>query len=146
MKSRVLPLLNAIGCLALIGLVVSQWQKERTYLQEKIVLQAEITDAKDRVENEVKRSATLERDIASLKDTLDITRKATEESTRILAEQNNQTGNLQSELSAARDQIKIWEVSIADRDAKLRSLDESLTATRARLSEAIAKLKAAGAR
>lgn len=146
MKSRVLPILNAIGCLALTGLVVSQWRKERTYLQDQLLLQTEVTETKDRLKNETQHSAELERDIAALKETLELARQATEESTRILAEQNTRASNLQTELAAAREQIKTWETAIATRDAKLRSLDSDLTATRARLDEAIAKLKAAGAR
>ncbi len=146
MKARILPILNSIGCLALTGLVVSQWCKERNYLHEKLVLESAVTAAKDRLENETKHSAALGRDIVALKETIEITRKSTEESTRILAEQNNRSGNLETELTAAREQVKTWEASIAARDAKLRNLNADLTATRARLDEAIAKLKSAGAR
>ena len=69
---------------------------------------------------------------------------------RGLAEQSSQAEVLQTELATTREQaaakIKAWEDAIAARDAKLQSLNADLTATRARLDEAIAKLKAAGAR
>lgn len=146
MKSRVLPILNAIGCLALVGLVVTQWRKERAYVTDISLLHLELTSTQDQLTDTAKHSAALEKDIAALKESIEISRKSADEATRILAAQDHQNGSLRFELTAAREQIKTWENAIADRDAKLRSLDETLTATRARLDEAIAKLKAAGAR
>jgi hypothetical protein len=43
--------------------------------------------------------------------------------------------------------MKAWQDAVSERDAKIRELNASLTATRNRLDEAISKLKqAAGAR
>ena len=145
MKARVLPIINAIGCLVLIGLIATQWRKEHACLIDISLLQSKLTVVQDHATEEEKHSAALEKDIAALKETIEIIRKSNEESTRILAEQNNHTGNLQEERDAARAQIKIWEISIAERDDKLRNLNTDLTATRYRLNEAISKLKAAGA-
>jgi len=52
----------------------------------------------------------------------------------------------ETEITAAREQLKTWETAIAARDEKLRALDAELTATRRRLDEAIAKLKEASTR
>ncbi len=146
MKSRVLPILNAVGCLALSGLIATQWRKERADLADISLLRSELTSTRDRLAEGATHAAALAQDIAALKETLGIARKSNEEATRILAGKNTQTENLQTELSAAREQVKSWEAAIAARDAKLRDLNAELTATRARLNEAIAKLKAAGAR
>ncbi len=146
MKSRVLTILNAIGCLALIGLIATQWRKERGYQLDISLLHSELTSSQNRLADSAKHSAALDQDIAALKESLVIAQKSNEESTRVLSGQNQQSENFQTELTAAREQVKNWETAITERDAKLRDLNAELTATRQRLNEAIAKLKAAGAR
>ena len=42
-----------------------------------------------------------------------------------------------------KQQVKTWEAALTERDAKLRSLDAELIATRKRLDAAIAELKSA---
>lgn len=150
MKSRVLPILNAIGCLILTGLVVTQWRLERGHLRDIQNLQSELAGSRENLTAETQRSAAHERDIAALKESIEATQQAAEAAARSLAEQSSQAEGLQTELATTREQaavqIKAWEDAIAARDAKLQSLNADLTATRARLDEAIAKLKAAGAR
>lgn len=150
MKSRVLPILNAIGCLILTGLVVTQWRQERDHLRDIQNLQSALAGSRENLTAETRRSAALERDIAALKESIEATQQAAEAAARGLAEQSSQAEVLQTELATTREQaaakIKAWEDAIAARDAKLQSLNADLTATRARLDEAIAKLKAAGAR
>ena len=150
MKSRVLPILNAIGCLILTGLVVTQWRQERDHLRDIQNLQSALAGSREKLTAETRRSAALERDIAALKESIEATQQAAEAAARGLAEQSSQAEVLQTELATTREQaaakIKAWEDAIAARDAKLQSLNADLTATRARLDEAIAKLKAAGAR
>lgn len=139
MKSRVLPIVNAIGCLALTGLVVSQWRQERVRIQENLQLHSELSLVRDQLATETTRSAALERDISALKESIELSRKSTAESANALVERDKQ-------LSAARESIQTWEAAITARDAKLRELHEELVSTRARLDEAVARLKAAGAR
>ena len=150
MKSRVLPILNAIGCLILAGLVVTQWRLERAHLRDMQNLKSELTTSQENLTNEVKRSTALERDITALKESIEATQQAAEAATRSLNAQNSQAEALKTELANTREQaaiqIKAWEEAIATRDAKLQSLNNDLTATRARLDEAIGKLKSAGAR
>ncbi|MEX1115899.1 MAG: hypothetical protein WEB53_11665 [Akkermansiaceae bacterium] len=150
MKSRVLPILNAIGCLILTGLVVSQWRLEREHLGDIKNLQSELAGSREDLIAGIQRSATLERDIAALKESIEATQQAAEAAAHSLAEQSSQAEDLQTELATTREQaatqIKAWEDAIAARDAKLEELNAALTATRARLDEAVTKLKAAGAR
>lgn len=146
MKSRVLTLLNAVGCLALVGLVATQWRKERGYQLDISLLHSALTSSQNRLAEAATHSAALDHDIVALKESLAITQESNEATTRLVAGQNQQAQNFQTELTAARQQVKNWQAAIAERDAKLRDLTAELTATRQRLNEAIAKLKAAGAR
>ena len=146
MKSRVLPILNAIGCLILSVLIVIQWQRERALNESLAKLKTELAAAHDLAAAETQRAADLARDITVLKDSIEATQKAAESSARLMEENAAQTAGLETEITAAREQLKTWEAAIAARDEKLRALDAQLTATRQRLDEAIAKLKEASTR
>lgn len=146
MKSPILPILNAIGCLALTGLVVAQWTKERSHLGDIQKLQSQLVISQQKLAEESKQSAALEKDITALKESIELNRKDSEQAAVVLIDQSRQTEQFQTELSAARQQIKTWEAAISERDAELRHLNADLNATRERLNEAISKLKAAGAR
>ena len=146
MKSRVLPILNAVGCLILAGLVVVQWNKELALDQKSARLGTELAAAKEQAAAEAKRAAGLERDISVLKESIESSQQASEEVARKFEEKVTQCAGLEAEMIIAREQVKTWQDAIATRDAKLRDLDAELTATRRRLDEAVTKLKAAGAR
>jgi chromosome segregation ATPase len=145
-KSRVLPILNAIGCLILSVLIVIQWQRERAAGESLAKLKTELAAAHDLAAAETQRAADLARDIAVLKESIEATQKAAEESARLMEAKTAQAATLETEITAAREQLKIWETAIAARDEKLRALDAELTATRGRLDEAIARLKEASTR
>lgn len=146
MTPRTLPLLNAIGCLALTGLVVAQWRKERSMRDELADTKAKLSLSLQQTDEEVKHRTALERDIAVLKETIESAKKAAETSTKDLVEKDGTVTRLQTELTAAREQITVWEAAMKTRDEQIRTLNDNLAATRKRLDEAIAKLKAAGAR
>lgn len=146
MKSQVLPILNAIGCLALAAVVIVQWRREHTLHLTRTHLQAELATANEQVSSGKKHASDLERDIAVLKETLIATQQAAETATHTLAEQATQVTTLQTDLAAAREQVKTWQTTLADRDDKLRALSAELIATRQRLDEAITKLKAGSGR
>lgn len=146
MKIRILPILNAIGCLVLSLVVASQWLKERKTDQNLLEVRNNLTAAMDFSAAETRRATALERDIAVLKESIEATQKSAEEAARAAAENATQATGLETELTAAREQVKSWEAALTERDAKLRSLNDDLTATRKRLDTAIASLKAAGAR
>ena len=146
MKFRALPILNAIGCLALTGLVVVQWQRERANIADLVTLRADLATATARATAESERRSALERDLAVLKEAIDSTQHAAEATARQLTEQTTLTTAVQTELTAARAQVAAWETALKTRDERILALDADLTATRQRLAEAIAKLKAAAAR
>jgi chromosome segregation ATPase len=145
-KPRVLPILNALGCLVLTGLVLVQWKKEHALVGEVVALEAELGTARVQAAEEAARAAGLVRDIAVLKESIEALQKSAEQSAGALAAKEIEASGLQAETTAARDQLKVWEEAIAVRDARLRELDKELAATRARLDEAIARLREAGAR
>jgi predicted regulator of Ras-like GTPase activity (Roadblock/LC7/MglB family) len=145
-KSRLLPILNAVGCLALTGLVISQWQQDRH--QQRVLQQlrsAAVTNAQQ-LATEVAHSETLGRDIAVLKQSITATQTAAESAAHQLAEQNLQAGDFKSQLTAASEQVELWKTALAERDRKLIEQSNELLATRKRLDEAIAKLNALKAR
>ena len=146
MNRRALPILNAIGCLALTGLVVAQWHNERQRDATIAGLGAELAAARELAAGEAKRRAAVERDIAVLKEAIEATQRSAESSARSLTEKEQAATQLQTELSTAREQVAAWETAIKARDERIRTLDANLAGTRKRLDEAIAKLKAAGAR
>ena len=146
MKSRVLPVINAIGCLVLTSLVAGQWLRERESNQSLAATQGELIVAKEFSSSETKRATALERDIAVLKEAIEATQKSAEEAAQAAATKTTEASTLEAEITAAREQIKTWEAAIALRDSTLRDLNDKLTATRKQLDAAIAQLKAAGAR
>ena len=146
MKFRALPLLNAIGCLALIGLVVVQWLRERATTGDLQALRADLTTATARTTAESERRSALERDLAVLKEAIEATQQAAETTARDLPEKTTLTATLRTELASAREQVTAWEAALKARDERILSLTADLTATRQRLAEAIAKLKAAAGR
>ena len=145
MSPRALTILNAIGCLALTGLVVAQWHKERALNAVLTESRAALAAAQDQAASETTRRAALERDIAVLKESIETTQRAAEAATRSAAEKELAGTQLQAELTAAREQVTTWEAALKSRDDHIRALDANLKETRKRLDDAIAKLKAAGA-
>lgn len=146
MTPRTLAILNAIGCLVLATLVVLQWRAERVVRKKTEQLRTELAASHEQAAAQAQRNAALERDIAVLKESIEATQKAAETAARGLAEKDELAGNLEAALAAAREQVSAWETALAARDERIRALEDDLAATRRRLEEAIAKLKAAGAR
>jgi chromosome segregation ATPase len=145
-NSRVLPILNAIGCLILTGLVVGQWRKEHALVTRTAELEARLATCKEDAAAEAARATALERDISVLKESIEAVQKSAEQSAAALSAKEIEASSLQTESAAAREQLKAWEEAIAARDERLRKLNEELTATRARLDQAISKLKEIDAR
>ena len=146
MIPRALTILNAVGCLVLTGLVVAQWVKERSMHEDLTAVNRQLATARDEGAKEALRRVALERDIAMLKEAIESTQKAAESTTRELSEKSTLASGLQTELTAAREQVTQWEAALKARDERIQSLTGDLSATRKRLDEAIAKLKAAGAK
>jgi chromosome segregation ATPase len=145
--SRLLPIINLVGCLLITGIVVAQWLKERGLDSRIESLTKQVSETRGQYEAEHKRATALEHDIAQLKDAIESTvqakKDAEETMAKALVERDAQAAAL---TAAAQEQTQTWQKAIAERDERIRSLNADLTATRKRLDEAIANLKAAGAR
>lgn len=142
MKPRPLAVINAIGCLALTTVLVHQWAKERGARDESARLRADVSAARTQAETSAREAAALRRDIDALKDSLGSIRIAA----NAAAEANARAAGMADDLELARAQLAKWQAAIAARDATIRKLDGELAAARARLDEAVTKMKRAGAR
>jgi chromosome segregation ATPase len=148
--NRFLPIANLIGCVILIGMLLTQWLKERGLSQKINDLNRQLVISRDESAAEKMRANALENDVAQLKESIESTVKARQETeatmAKLIAEREAQALAIGGNQQANQEQLKKWEAAIAERDGKLRELNTNLTATRERLDEAIKKLKAAGAR
>lgn len=145
MTARTLTLLNAVGCLVLIVLILAQWGKERLLHSDLAKVRIELAAATTRAAEEAGRRTALERDIEVLKEAITATQQAAETATRELGEKATLATTLEAELKTAREQIAAWEAAIKARDERIQVLGTDLAATRKRLDEAVARLKAAAA-
>ena len=146
MNSRVLPILNAVGCLVLTGLVVAQWNKERALDRTLPRSAPNSPPPGNKPPREAKRAAALERDIAVLKESIEATQQAAEEPPAGSAEKETQAAGLETEITTAREQVTTWESHRRPATPSSANSTRISTATRQRLDEAIAKLKAAAGR
>lgn len=145
--SRLLPILNLVGCLLVTGVIFFQWRKEQNLGERIKSISQELASSRNQTAEAEKRSTALEGDVAQLKESIEATAAARElaeaETTRIATEHNEKMATI---ATAAEEQVKTWQAAIAERDSKIKEINSSLSATRSRLNEAIAKLKEAGAR
>lgn len=146
MNSRFLTILNTIGCLVLTGLVVAQWFKERSIHQELTAALHQIASSREQTAQESQRRGALERDIAVLKEAIESSQQSAESTTRELSAKSTLASDLEKELATARTQLAAWETAVKSRDERINTLTTDLAATRQRLDQAIAKLKAAADR
>lgn len=146
MSARVLTILNTIGCLALTGLIATQWLRERDMESEIAAIARERDNAHKEIRDLESRRHTLEHDIATLKESLVSIQKAAETTSGELTEKSVLAQNLQTELDTARSQVTAWESALKERDTRIETLQTELVKTRSRLDEAVAKLKQAGAK
>ena len=146
MNGRGLTLVNAAGCLLLGLLLVLQWRKEWSLDENIQVLKASLVAARDLHAAERERAEMLEREQEQLKDSIESMQEAAETSGRQVAERDAQVAELAARIEILNEQIKTWQAAITQRDDRIRALNADLTASRQRLDQAIAKLKAAGAK
>ena len=141
MTSRVLTILNALGCLALTGLIAFQWLRERDMQSSISAIAKERDSARAEIQKLESRRAALERDVSLLKESLAATQQAAESTATQLSEKSARAQQLQTDLDAARSQTEAWQTGLKERDARIETLHAELTKTRTRLDEAIARLK-----
>ncbi|NJR42779.1 MAG: hypothetical protein HC767_09050 [Akkermansiaceae bacterium] len=143
--NRFLPILNLIGCLILLGVLLAQWLKERGMSQKISALNQQLVISRNESVAERMRASALENDVAQLKESVESTVKARQETEaameKLIAEHQAQARRATSSDQSNQEQLKTWEAAIAERDAKLRELSNTLTATRSRLDEAIKNYK-----
>lgn len=151
---RALPIANLIGCCAISAVILVQWFKERGSDEKIRGLNERVAAETARYEAEKKRALLLESDVIQLKESIGSlakTRNEIEEAmAKMIAEREAHAASINAAVSLANqanlEKVKTWQEAIAVRDTKIRELNASLSATRARLDEAVEKLKTAGAR
>ncbi len=146
MKQSLITVINAIGCVVLLGIIVAQWvqnEEQRKSFRELQTDRQKIIEARDEAE---KKITSLETDIADLKASLEATQKAAEEATLAGKTQQDQLQLVGTERDALRLQVSEWEAAIKLRDTALAEQNATLVALRKRLDEAIVELKKAGAK
>jgi peptidoglycan hydrolase CwlO-like protein len=157
---KVLPIINAVGCVVLVGFILVQWFGGQ-------LLSKELHEAKSREINEKnarfeaeKKAKTLQSDIEGLKGSVDSLRQATDDAQKLVELKEEDIAKFSAALEEAKAKILTWEqavkerdealqkrdAALAERDSKLKEINGQLVATRKRLDEAVAELKKAGAR
>jgi len=152
-NSRLVTILNAIGCLVLAAVILIQWQQGQMLSDQLLASRSqEVLQANARVEAET-LSKQLQADIDGLKASVDSIQQSAALAEQQLAAKAEETKSLLTQLSQTQEQIKTWEAAVKSRDealtlrdTKLQELNDSLVATRKRLDQAVAELKTAGAR
>jgi len=146
-SGKFLPLLNLVGCIAITTVIALQWTREHRLQGELNQSRDKVDEIQVRYEAEKSRATALENDVRQLKESVEAAaaaRKETEEAmAKLIDERDAQLATTTDAAAAREEQVKAWEKGIAERDAKIRELDAALVSARARLDEAIAKLKQA---
>ncbi len=154
-----LSLINAIGCVVLLGMAAMQWvkhEKLRNHILDQQKITHEIAVQRDEAQDKV---TALQADIEDLKKAIEETQKAAEAASAVALQRENENktlaeanGNLQIQnqsLTAERDALQAstvaWEKAVKERDAALIKLNAEYTALRTKLDQAIEQLKKAGA-
>ena len=151
--ARLLPIINATGCLVLVGFMFVQWAGGSALSKKLHEMEAKLVNEENaRVAAEF-HAKKLQQDIEGLKSSIDSIRKDAEAHEKDLEAKSSEVTALNTGLLEAQGKLKEWEealkvrdAALAERDTKLKELNASLISTRKRLDEAIAQLKKAGAR
>lgn len=146
MHSRILIWLNTIGCLVLVGLVVVQWRGELRANHELGGLRNELAAAQAHADEVAARCQALERDLSVLKESAQQSSDALNAMRADAATKDARLGELDAALAEANTRLAEWRTAIAQRDEQITKLNAENAEARRRLDDAIAKLKAAGAR
>jgi chromosome segregation ATPase len=146
MNTRVLPIINLVGCLSLSGLLIFQWRKEYITNAAADILRRELATTRQDIEEASRQRNALERDIVVLKESLEATQKSAEAAESSLEEKEQLCTELETGLAAARVQVAEWADAVEKRDERIRLLEADLTQARQRLDEAITRLKEASSR
>ena len=103
-------------------------------------------EADEKAAEQSARCAALERDLQVLKEAAEQSGKAVESGKSAAMSKDARIAELEAALKQAGGDVGKWQAAIAQRDERIRKLEVELSEARRRLNEAVAKLKAAGAR
>lgn len=142
MTTRILMILNAIGCLLLTAVVVGQWVHEHRLKAQVNQLQHEVGSMQLQVAEQIEKREGLERDVVMLKDSLGQAQKAIESKDALVAEREVVIDKLKQESESTQKQLEIWNKAVEDRDRRIQSLNANLLEASKRLDEVIGQLKA----
>lgn len=146
MNARTITWINAIGCLVLVALVVVQWRGEYVSGRELTSLRISLAEANAKTAEETARCVALERDVQVLKEAAEQSGKAVESGKSVAMTKEARIAELEAALKQAGGDVNKWQAAIAQRDDRVRKLEAEVAEARRLLNEAVAKLKAAGAR
>ena len=146
MNARTLTWINAVGCLMLVALIVVQWRREYVADRELAGLRVALAEVTAKAAEESAHCEALERDLQVLKEAAEQSGKAVESGKSASMTKDARIAELESALNRAGGDVDKWQSAIAQRDDRIRKLESELSEARRRLNEAVAKLKAAGAR
>jgi chromosome segregation ATPase len=153
MKKSWIPIINAVGCFVLLGVVAMQWKQNEQHRAAYRSLQLHAHVVTEQRDEALSRNEALTVDLAELKKALMETQKAADEAAlqkKLLAEELAQTKLLfdqaVAERDALREQVPKWEEAIKKRDEALLERDKAIAELRKRLEQAIAEIKKAAAR
>lgn len=140
-RAITLGLTNFIGCIVLGGLLVTQWVRnshiQKKYEEAELFKNSAISE-RDQLQ---KNLDLLKRDLAQLKESIS-TLQTENSDLKKHAETGGQVEEqLRTELKKAQDALDAWKQALEQRDAKINEMAQALTATRARLEEAVNRLK-----
>lgn len=141
MTTRILMILNAIGCILLTVVVVVQWAGEHALKAQVKRFQDEVGGLQIQVDDEIQKREGVERDVVMLKDSLEQARKAIEAKDAQIAGREVVVGKLKQEVELIQKQLEVWNKAVEERDRRIQVLDADLLEAHKRLDEAIGRLK-----
>ncbi len=152
MKQSIFTIVNAIGCVVLLGIVAMQWAQNEQRREAYRTLQVQTHAISEERDEAVKRADAMINDLADLKQSLIETQKVADEAALVnkqMGEELLASTTARDQATAERDalkkQITEWEAAMKLRDQTITEQNETLVALRKKLDEAIAQLKKAGA-
>lgn len=142
MTTRILIVLNLIGCLFLSSIVVVYWKRERGFTQQLERSQRDVVVMSAKLDVSRKEAAALNEDIDALKQSLQSLeeQRAMLQSELIVRQQRlaEVREGLEGQLKAQQAR---WEKALAERDERIVELQQQLVEVVKGYDEAVARLK-----
>lgn len=146
MSSKVLPILNTVGCLSLAVLSAIQWNGLRSMDRDLYEARKLTQETEQKRIDETARANNLTNDIQLLKDTIKTLQGEIEKGKADVAARDAELSKAITDQASFGKMTEEWKTAIAERDTRITELNTALQTARARLDEAIGRLKQANAR